>query len=101
MNRVRRAVTVTTLAALLVAAAPAAAGSLERAQPQPPQEQFVPLAEAPPGDQLPAAPLLIAAYALVWLIVFGYLWSIWRRQTAVERDLGELSRRAGGDGRGA
>ena len=79
------------LAALLLA--PAGAGASAWTQPQ---EEFVPIDQAPPGDQLPAAPLLIAAYAIVWLVVFGYLWSIWRRLSGVEQELRDLSRRAGG-----
>ena len=62
------------------------------AQPAP-VDEFVPLDQIPPEDQLPAAPLLITAYAVVWVLVFGYLWSIWRRMATVERELAELSRR--------
>ena len=62
---------------------------------QPAQDEFVPLDAVPPEDQLPAAPLLVAAYALLWIAVVGYLWSIWRRMVAVERDLSELSGRTG------
>ena len=58
---------------------------------QPAQDEFVPLDSVPPEDQLPAAPLLVAAYALLWIAVVGYLWSIWRRMVAVERDLSDLS----------
>jgi CcmD family protein len=41
---------------------------------------------------------VIAAYAVAWIAVFGYLWSIWQRLERVERDLAEVSRRvrAGG-----
>jgi CcmD family protein len=42
---------------------------------------------------LPAAPLVIAAYSVVWLLVFGYLWSIWRRLARAERDLAHISHR--------
>ena len=94
MNGVRRAATITILAFTMLVPA-AAAGGVHGDQPQPPQEEFVPLDQVPPEDQLPAAPFLIAAYAIVWLVVFGYLWSIWRRLSAVERDVNELSRRAG------
>jgi CcmD family protein len=62
-------------------------------QPQPALDEFVPMDQVPPEDQLPAAPLLIAAYSLVWVCVFGYLWSIWRRMATVEREIAELSRR--------
>ena len=99
MNGVKRAATIITLAFTMLAGAAGAQAGVHVDQPQPPQEEFVPIDQVPPEDQLPAAPFLIAAYAIVWLVVFGYLWSIWRRLSAVERDLGELSRRAGSDER--
>ena len=43
----------------------------------------------PQQEQLPAAPLVIAAYAVAWVRVFGYLWTIWRRLGRVERELTE------------
>ena len=66
-------------------------------EPEQPQEEFVPIDQIPPEDQLPAAPLLIAAYAIVWVVVFAYLWSIWRRRAAGENDLHDLSKRVSGD----
>ena len=73
---------------------------LEAAGGQPPiqQDEFVPIDELPPQDQLPAAPLLVAAYALVWLIVMGYLWTIRKRLSTVEREIGDLARRSGAGG---
>ncbi len=88
MNGVMRAATAVILVLVMAAA------GVHGAQPQPPQEEFVPIDELPPGDQMPAAPLLIAAYAIVWAVVFGYLWSIWRRLSTVEREMQELARRA-------
>ena len=70
-------------------------GVVEVAAGQPAQDEFIPLDSVPPEDQLPAAPLLVAAYALLWIAVLGYLWSIWRRMMTVERELADLSRRAG------
>jgi CcmD family protein len=58
---------------------------------QPGQSEFVPVNELPAAEQLPAAPLLIAAYAFVWVAVLAYVWSIWRRLGKVERDISELS----------
>ena len=82
-------------AAVAVCSAPAFAAS----QPsQPPIEEFLPIDELPPEDRLPAAPFLIAAYSIVWLLAFGYFWSLARRFAAVERDLEGLARRV--DGRG-
>lgn len=62
-------------------------------------EGFVPVNELPPADQLPAAPLLIAAYAFVWLAAMAYLWSIWRRLNKVEREMRTLEQRQAGSGR--
>ena len=94
MSGVRLATAIVILAFTLPAPAALAAGGMHGGQPQPAQEEFVPIDQVPPEDQLPAAPLLIAAYAVVWLIVFGYLWSLWRRQSAVEQEMRELARRA-------
>lgn len=56
-------------------------------------DEFVPIDTLPADEQLPAAPLVIGAYAVAWIAVFVYLWSIWQRTTRVERDLAELGRR--------
>jgi len=69
--------------------------ALAQQPPQPP-EGFVPAASVQGQEKLPAAPLVITAYSVVWLLVFGYLWSIWRRITRAERDLSEVSRRLAG-----
>jgi hypothetical protein len=63
---------------------------------QPPagQSEFVPVESVPIADQLPAAPLLIAAYAFVWLAAMVYLWSIWRRLNKVEDDMRALAQKA-------
>ena len=73
---------------VLVLAAPAYAQ-----QPQQPPDGFVPADTLKPQEQLPAAPLVVGAYAVAWVAVFGYLWSIWNRLGRVERDLAEVSRR--------
>jgi hypothetical protein len=59
------------------------------------QEEFVPVDQLPEQESLPAAPLVIGAYAIAWIAVTIYLWSIWQRTGRVERDLAELSRRVG------
>ena len=63
---------------------------------QPPtgQSEFVPVESLPPGDQLPAAPLLVTAYAFVWIAVMVYLWSIWRRLNKVEDEMRALAQKA-------
>ena len=63
-------------------------------QPQPgpptPTDEFVPISQLPPQDQLPAAPLLVTAYAFVWIALFGYLVSVGRRLTKVQREVERL-----------
>ena len=59
---------------------------------QPGQSEFVPMSQVPAGEQLPAARLLIAAYAFVWVAVLAYVWSIWQRMGNVEREIAELSK---------
>ena len=67
------------------------------AQPPPQQSEFVPISELPPGDQLPAAPLLIAAYAFVWVVLLAYLWSIGNRIRGVRAEIDRLEQRLGED----
>lgn len=86
--RVLPAALALALAALVAAAVPAWAA----AQPDPVNE-FVPIDELPEEDRLPAAPFLITAYSIVWVLAFGYFWLLSRRQADVERDLAELARR--------
>jgi CcmD family protein len=84
----------TTLLLLAALASVGAASALAQQQPTPEQQnEFVPVDQLPPGEQMPAAPLLIAAYAVAWLALFFYLFSIWRRLQKVERELGDVARR--------
>ncbi len=65
-----------------------------RQQPQPrAQTEFVPVGELPQQEQLPAAPLVIAAYSVAWVAIFIYLASIWRRMQKVDRELADVARR--------
>jgi hypothetical protein len=64
---------------------------------QPPQpaatEGFVPVTDLPPAEQLPAAPMVIGAYAFIWVVVLAYVGLLWRRLGAVQKDLDALARR--------
>jgi CcmD family protein len=62
-------------------------------QPAPAQGDFVPVSSIPQAEQLPAAPLVIAAYAFVWVALLTYVWSLWKRLTKLERELADLQRR--------
>ena len=67
-----------------------AAGQQPEAQPPKPVDEFVPVSQLPPQDQLPAAPLLVTAYSFVWLALFGYLVSVAQRLSKVKREVERL-----------
>ena len=59
-----------------------------------PEQGFVPVKNLPSQqEQLPAAPLVMTAYAVAWVVVVLYLWSIWRRLSGVEREIAAVGRR--------
>ena len=73
------------------------ASSMPTAQPPagpPPAatDGFVPVTDLPPDEQLPAAPLVIGAYAFMWVAVLVYVGLLSRRLTAVQKDLDALTR---------
>jgi CcmD family protein len=60
---------------------------------QPPtqqQEEFLPLDQLPPTEQIPAARLLVAAYSFVLVAVFLYVVSVGRRLSTVHREIERL-----------
>ncbi len=99
-RRTKRDIARLLAAAMLCVMAVAATASLARAQQPParPSDGFVPVENLGSQEKIPAAPLVMGAYAIAWIMVFGYLWSIWQRLNRVERELAEISRRvpAGG-----
>jgi hypothetical protein len=54
------------------------------------QDEFVPIDQLPPQEQLAAAPLLIGAYVFVLAVLFLYVLSVARRLTNVQRELDRL-----------
>jgi CcmD family protein len=72
-----------------------AAAGQQQAPPKPAQDEFLPIDQLPPGEQLPAARFLIIAYAVAWVVVAAYLYSIWQRLGQVEREIADVSRRIG------
>jgi hypothetical protein len=84
--------------ALVVALAGAAAVRATASQPAAPPtaaqpaatDGFVPVTDLPPDEQLPAAPLVLGAYAFIWVAVLVYVGLLWRRLGAVQKDLDAL-----------
>ena len=65
------------------------------------QAEFLPVDQLSPSEQLPAAPLLISAYAFVWIAVFFYVWTVWHRLNTVEAEMRVLEKRQSHRGEGA
>jgi CcmD family protein len=57
------------------------------------QDEFKPVDESKMQEHVPAAPILMTAYAVAWVAIFGYVWSLWSRLSKVEREIAEVSRR--------
>jgi CcmD family protein len=55
-------------------------------------EGFTPVT-ANEKEHVPGGTLLVIAYAVAWLGIFGYVAVIWRRQGHVETELGDLARK--------
>lgn len=65
-------------------------------QPPPGQEEYLPIDQLPPTEQLPGGVFVVIAYGFIWVALIAYLWSIWRRLSKVESEMHALQRRAGG-----
>ena len=87
----------TRIAALVLLTLLAGAPAMAQEPPRPPsasQDGFVPVTgPLDPGDTMPAPLLVGAAYAVIWVVLFGYLWSIRRRLASVEREMTAIDRR--------
>ena len=70
-----------------------AAGTSYAWQQPPAHEGFVPVDQLKPQEEMPAAPLVAAAYGVAWGAILIYVWTIWRRLARVERELADVSRR--------
>lgn len=95
MTLIRRFV----LLAVLMSASAAAPAVLHAQQPTEQQGEFVPAENLPQREQMPAAPLLIGAYAFVLVALFAYVISVGRRVSAVKSDIARLEAEIGRSGR--
>jgi hypothetical protein len=58
----------------------------------PPQDEFVPIDQLPPQEELPAAPMVVAAYSFVWIAFVAYCFGLVKRVRKVEADLAALEK---------
>lgn len=79
------------IACVAMLSLPAAAA----AQPQPSPDEFVPISEAPPSEQIPAITLVASAYGFVWVAVLVYVWSLGRRLQHAEQEIARLEGKKG------
>jgi CcmD family protein len=80
------------LATVVLTATPHPAAA---ARSQPPDiaaatDEFVPVTDLPPEEQLPAVPLVLIAYAFIWMAVLAYVFAIWKRLSGVQREIESL-----------
>jgi CcmD family protein len=77
---------------LMLSSLSASAATFQQQPDQQPKQtdEFVPISQLPPQDQLPAAPLLVIAYAFVWLVLFAYVVSVSRRLGKVQHEVERL-----------
>ncbi len=54
------------------------------------QDEFVPITQLPPQEQMAAAPLLIGAYVFVLVVLFAYVFRVARRLQNVQQELNRL-----------
>jgi CcmD family protein len=66
--------------------------SIAASQPPPAQEQFLPISEIPPSEQLPGGAFVVIAYSFVWIATMMYVWFVWRRLRKVEEEMRSLQR---------
>ncbi len=82
------------IAAVLALGVSASPALHAQTQSQPPkteqQNEFIPLDQLPPQDQLPAPRLLIAAYSFVLAALFVYVVSVSKRIGTVRREVERL-----------
>lgn len=53
---------------------------------------FKPFDENAPRETLPAAPLVFVAYAIAWVAVAFYVYTLFRKITRLESDIADLRR---------
>lgn len=59
------------------------------------RDEYVPVYDLPPDEALPAAPMVIGAYAFVWVAFVAYVLTLVNRARKIEADLRALERERG------
>lgn len=80
----------TVLLALVVLLPLPASSDAQTPTPPAARDEFVPLDELPPGEEVAAGALVVTAYSVVWVLFVGYVWLLSRRLTQVQREINEV-----------
>lgn len=80
------------LTLLLTPAAPAPLAAHQPPAGGAAMDEYVPVAELPPDEQLPAVPLVLFAYAFIWMTVLVYVFALWRRLGKLQKELDSVQR---------
>ena len=82
--------------AVLTIALLAASGVIALIAQEPGQSEFRPISPDEAAlERLPATPFVFWAYAIVWIVLMAYVFSLWRRLGLVEQELRTLHGRLG------
>jgi len=86
-----------TLYALVIALVLAAPAFAQQPPSRPAaQDEFVPVnAPTNPQETIPAQTLVGIAYGFIWVLLFGYVWSVHSRLNRVAHEMEAVSRRVG------
>lgn len=87
MRKILRAI---SLALGLALAAPAAVALAQDEDPAASRSATFEAAEGPQAEQVPGGTLLVVAYGIIWLLVFGFVASVALRQTRTAREIARL-----------
>jgi len=77
---------------VLLGVLPALAAVQQAPAAAPQGNEFVPVNSVPAAEQLPAAPMVLGAYAFVWVALLAYVFYVWRRMTKLETELADIKR---------
>jgi CcmD family protein len=95
-----KAMVAVIVAVLLLSVLASAQQPAPKAAPSAAQDEFVPVTSPiNPADAMPAPRLVAIAYGFIWVVLFGYIWSVRSRLARVEREIEVVSRRVASGGK--
>jgi CcmD family protein len=75
---------------LVLAVSGPVVASAQNQSPGAARDEYVPIDQLPPEAELPAAPMVVAAYTFVWAAFLVYIFTLVKRLKKIEADLRHL-----------